>query len=182
MSLTQQISGPKTVEDSIVELYVSGRSCNHIAKALGVDFHIVWRTLHKQGIKPERRYAIKRTTDVKTCNDTGVKAYIAGLLDSEGTIAFEPRQRRIGHSSNYYSVSIANTDLRMLQFILDNLGGKIVGMRPHPTRFAKKPIFQWKIQSFIDIKSFLEQIRPFLIRHRARAEEVIAFCRLRLGD
>jgi hypothetical protein len=54
-------------------------------------------------------------------------AYIAGLVDGEGTVTLS---RRHAHDRRQLVVSIANTELQLLQFVLRSVGaGKITSKR-----------------------------------------------------
>jgi hypothetical protein len=71
--------------------------------------------------------------EVKSLDQTDA-AYIAGLIDGEGTVTLSRRHRS---ENRQLVVSISNTDRPLLEFVLDTVGaGKITGKRtcqPHHT-------------------------------------------------
>jgi hypothetical protein len=93
---------------------------------------------------------------VRNLSDTDA-AYIAGLVDGEGTISL---LRHHGTEQRRVVVSVANTDYALLQYLLQTIGaGRITNKRvarPHHT-----PSFTFVIYSRQAL-ALLEQITPFL--------------------
>jgi hypothetical protein len=94
-----------------------------------------------------------------------VASYIAGLIDGEGTITLA---RLHAGENRRLVVSIANTELQILQFVLDQIGaGKITNKRVISDRHT--PSFCYAITS-AQALALLEQVVPWLRsykRHRA---------------
>jgi hypothetical protein len=94
-----------------------------------------------------------------------VAAYIAGLVDGEGTITLT---RLHAHENRRLVVSIANTELQLLDFVLDRVGaGKITRKKTVSDRHT--PSYFYAITSRQAL-SLLRQILPYLRsykRHRA---------------
>jgi LAGLIDADG-like domain len=106
----------------------------------------------------------------KVTNLTSVDAaYLAGLLDGEGTITLS---RRHAAECRQLVVSIANTEPRLLEFVLQRVGaGKITRKRFAAT--AHTPSLTYSISNRQAL-SLLEQLQPFLRSHkRMRAELVL---------
>ena len=97
------------------------------------------------------------------CLDREVAAYLAGLIDGEGTITLchEHRGTRRG-----LVVSISNTDRALLQFVLDVVGaGCITTKRTYAANHT--PSFSYKIakRQALDL---LVQVASYLKTYRAK--------------
>jgi len=92
-------------------------------------------------------------------------AYIAGLVDGEGTVTLT-RQHR--NESRRLTLSISNTEIALLEFVKDSVGaGRITGKRTYSQRHA--PSFTYAITSRQAL-AVLEQILPYLRSYkRSRA-------------
>ena len=67
--------------------------------------------------------------EVNKMHQTDV-AYIAGLIDGEGTVTLSHRHR---NETRHLIVSISNTELPLLDYVLDTIGaGKITRKRISP--------------------------------------------------
>ena len=97
-------------------------------------------------------------------------AYIAGLVDGEGTISLSRRHAR---DRRQLVVSIANTELRLLRFVLERVGaGKIT--RKKTTAAHHTPSCAYSISNRQAL-ALLEQLHPFLRSHkRERASLVLS--------
>lgn len=93
-------------------------------------------------------------------------AYIAGLIDGEGTITLT---RLHANENRRLVVSIANTELQLLQFVVDQLGaGKIT--RKRTTSDLHTPSFCYAVSSSQAL-ILLQQVFPYLRSYkRQRAE------------
>lgn len=85
-------------------------------------------------------------------------AYIAGLVDGEGSIAGHKQMRRGGRPSYRLSVSIVNTDEAVIKWI-----GEVTGLgcisETHSERH--RSVWRWCVCQHDGVK-FLNIIRPFL--------------------
>jgi len=95
-----------------------------------------------------------------------VAAYIAGLVDGEGTLTLT---RLHAHENRRLVVSIANTEYQLLRFVIEHVGaGKIT--RKKTTSDRHTPSFCYAITSRQAL-ALLHQITPFLRSYkRQRAE------------
>jgi LAGLIDADG endonuclease len=93
-------------------------------------------------------------------------AYIAGLIDGEGTITLTGLHR---HENRRLVVSISSTELPLLQFVVESFGaGKITRKKTYSDRHS--PSFCYAVTSRQAL-SLLQQVLPYLRSHkRARAE------------
>lgn len=97
-------------------------------------------------------------------------AYIAGLIDGEGTITLS---RRHANEHRQLVVSIANTELSLLKYVLEQTGtGKITRKRTVSDQHT--PSFCYAVSNRQALK-LLQQLRPYLRSYkRQRAELILA--------
>jgi LAGLIDADG-like domain len=89
-----------------------------------------------------------------SCEDA---AYIAGLVDGEGTVTLS---RRHANEQRHLVVSIANTDRALLEFVLTTVGaGKVTAKRTTSQRHT--PSFCYSISNRQAL-ALLHQIERFL--------------------
>jgi hypothetical protein len=88
-------------------------------------------------------------------------AYIAGLIDGEGTVTLS---RRHAKDRRQLVVSIANTEIRLLEFVLERVGaGKIT--RKRTTAMHHTPSCTYAISNRQAL-ALVEQLYPFLHSHK----------------
>lgn len=95
-------------------------------------------------------------------------AYVAGILDGEGSIMLQTRSDRPGLMPSPV-ISVPSTDRELLDWLKDNLGGTIVVKKTYKEHH--KPSAEWRLigRSVLDL---LEEVTPYLRidRKRARAQ------------
>jgi hypothetical protein len=95
-------------------------------------------------------------------------AYIAGLIDGEGTITLT---RSHAGGNRHLMVCIANTELPMLQYVLGEIGaGKITRKRAISVRHT--PSFCYAIGNRQAL-AVLQQVAPFLRTHKCQRAQLI---------
>ena len=104
------------------------------------------------------------TTPTKINQLTSVQsAYLAGLIDGEGTITLtrmHPRETR------RLVVSISNNDASLLAFVKGEIGaGKITTKRTYSERHARSFTYQITSRQALDL---LRQIAPYLKTYKAK--------------
>jgi len=93
------------------------------------------------------------------------KAYIAGLMDGEGTVTLS---RKHSNETASPEVSIANNNLQLLVWVRDVVGaGRITSKRKNRPHHAQS--FTWSIRDNKAI-CFLNEIRDYLIVKKQQAE------------
>lgn len=111
------------------------------------------------------------------CSDTDL-AYIAGLLDGEGSCGFH------GFTKNHTPspiVSICNTYLGAIQFVQDKV--QIGYIRPDKRRIEnRKQGYTWAIASYEPVLLFLKAVMPYLIIKRWKAELMVRYCGSRIDQ
>ena len=89
-------------------------------------------------------------------------AYIAGLIDGEGTITLTQEHR---NERRRLVVSISNTEKQLLEFVQTAVGaGRITNKRTY--RAKHTPSFTYKITNRQALE-LLRQIQPYLLSYKA---------------
>lgn len=100
-------------------------------------------------------------------------AYLAGILDSEGTFAIRSRKNRyVGNGMFSSSISISNTDQRMFFWISENVPGYMVTTDRSPNRMEGVWFISGKAREPI-----LLSVIPYLIVKKERAIMVLEWIR-----
>ena len=102
-------------------------------------------------------------------------AYLAGIIDGEGSIGIGTSSVTIRYSGTI-TVSIANTNPKLILWLQDKLGGKTYN-RGKPTP-ESKAAFVWRVQGDNAV-SVLNAVRSFLILKQEQADIVLAYHALR---
>jgi len=102
-------------------------------------------------------------------------AYIAGLIDGEGTIALSRKHRQ---DNRQLAISIANTETALLEFVRNATGvGKITRKRiAHPEHTPSMTYVVTNRQAL----ALLSQIAPYLRSYKARRADLVLEHYLRL--
>ena len=102
------------------------------------------------------------------------QAYLAGVIDCDGHICWR------GGKYNAPNVGVTNTDMRLLQWLKDELNGSVSLQRTVCDETCEKPhlhhrqrIFKWHIMGY-RAYSVLQAIRPYLIIKGEKADDVCA--------
>lgn len=95
-------------------------------------------------------------------------AYIAGLIDGEGTLSLTRRHKK---DNRQFVISIANTERPLLDYVIDTIGaGKITGKRA--TRDNHTPSFTYAIENRQAL-ALLKQIAPYLRTYKSKRARLI---------
>lgn len=112
--------------------------------------------------------------DVKPLSLTNA-AYIAGLIDGEGTVTLTRKHR---NENRQLAVSISNTEKPLLEFVLEMIGaGKITGKRTTSSKHS--PSFTYAAYNRQALE-LLKQIQPFLRTYKSTRAAMILRDYLRL--
>jgi hypothetical protein len=102
-------------------------------------------------------------------------AYIAGLIDGEGTIALTRRHRTDGRQ---LVVSISNTERPLLDWVLSTVGaGKITGKKTYKDHHAPGLTYSVSNRQALTL---LEQVAPHLRTYKAARAQLVLQDYLRL--
>lgn len=95
-------------------------------------------------------------------------AYIAGLVDGEGTVTLSRRHRS---ENRHVVISISNTDRPLLEYVLNSVGaGKITNKRTSQSHHT--PSYTYTISNRQAL-AFLNQIFPYLKTYKAKRSDII---------
>jgi hypothetical protein len=102
-------------------------------------------------------------------------AYLAGLIDGEGTITLTRMHRR---ENRRLVVSISNNDVSLLKFVKTMVGaGKITSKKTYSERHARSFAYQLSSRQALEL---LRQVAPYLKTYRAERAKLALSDYLRL--
>lgn len=112
----------------------------------------------------------------KTCKlSLADAAYIAGLVDGEGTIALTRRHR---NENRQLEISISNTEMELLEYLLMTIGaGRITQKKTYRDKHTPSATY---LISNRQALSLLEQISPFLRTYKQHRADLVLQDYLRL--
>jgi hypothetical protein len=103
-------------------------------------------------------------------------AYMAGIIDGEGSIGFYKNYINTIHEWHYNTrLSITNTDLALINWLQDTFSGKIYVIPPDKNHLGKKPVYRWHLNKKQEILNLLIDILPYLRLKKLQAELVIDY-------
>lgn len=97
-------------------------------------------------------------------------AYFAGIIDGEGCFCLHKSGVRDVFNS---SLSVGNTDPRMIHWIHDRFGGRIL-RRQFAARTRCKVFYHWRLLAR-DLESVITAVIPYLVVKREQAELMLAY-------
>ncbi len=103
-------------------------------------------------------------------------AYLAGLIDGEGTVALYSNPH--GGSSNCYVtvVRISNTNLDLIDWIVERFGARVVEYnRERSSSFGHKRLYRAEWASASDVGTILQGVMPYLVAKKRFAEMLMSF-------
>lgn len=107
-----------------------------------------------------------RQAPFRSLDDSAVAAYLAGIIDGEGTIGiYEARSPGSQRLSHYVQVTITNTDPRLMDWLLDTIGGRVDRRRDPSRNVAHKQPYSWRAHG-PNAVALLAAIQPYLIIKR----------------
>jgi len=98
-------------------------------------------------------------------------AYIAGLLDADGSVRIHKQFTSGGASRYTLDVRIANTDTKLIEYLINTVGG---GVREHVQASRRLVCYSWTICAVAALE-FLQQVLPYMRTKKAEAEIGIRF-------
>ena len=103
-------------------------------------------------------------------------AYLAGLIDGEGSLALVHRKRRdrttMSENSYQCHITIVNTDFKMLDWVRGTFGDYVYFQR---SREGRKPLYVYAVQSKKDVAYILRGTLPYLLTKYEVAEAMLHF-------
>lgn len=101
-----------------------------------------------------------------------ILAFIAGVFEGEGSISISNLSKKSWNKRTDYSlkIRISNTDKPLLNWIVNNYGGKI-----HKNSIANnKIVWAWSVHAQ-QAENFLKTMMPYLICKKERAKIALEF-------
>lgn len=112
--------------------------------------------------EPLPRYRVVKELDANTA------AYIAGIIDGEGSISLTRRHR---NENRQLEISVANTDFALLEFLVAQIGaGRISRKRRTKPHHRPSGVFTISNRQAL---ALLSQIEPFLRTSKARRARLV---------
>jgi len=106
----------------------------------------------------------------------GQIGYLAGIIDGEGSFT-------ITKARSYFNVtlSVANTDLRILERCREITG--LGSIRRQPDRRGKqhRPLYVWFVTARKELCALLPLLIPVLVSKKEQAEVVLEYCTRRVA-
>lgn len=101
-------------------------------------------------------------------------AYIAGLIDGDGSISLIKRSDKKCLSPLYYpSIQLSKSTPLLADFLHESFGG----YKQHVQRDAKKPEYKWRLERVSNVMPLLENITPYLCAKKRQAELIIEYAK-----
>jgi hypothetical protein len=102
-------------------------------------------------------------------------AYIAGLIDGEGSISLTRRHK---NENRQLEVSISNNDLKLLHYVLGVIGaGRITNKKTYSKNHSPCATYLVSNRQALDL---LQQIHPYLLTYKAQRTSLVLKDYLRL--
>lgn len=165
--------------NEILHFYKKGTTIKKIAMQFGCAPSTVRRRLAymdasiKRGEWQFTKKFFPRTIRIP---DSPVKlAYLAGIVDGEGTIDFIKNKTR-RRKEVAPRMKVGNTDLDLIRWLLAEIGGRVYVYKPKNK--THKMFFEWFISGVQNIQPLLLAIFPYLVIKRKNAEKVLEFCKI----
>lgn len=106
-------------------------------------------------------------------------AYIAGIIDGEGSISIERRSTQRKYPTYSVTVTIVNTNVRLISWLYDRIGGCLINKSVNPDRNHKA---QFQIQlRHLGAEALLNSVREYLIVKGEQADVALALRKLFVG-
>ena len=135
--------------------------------------------LKRHGI-PRRRVGLRlMSRKIKFPREKWKLAYLAGIIDGEGSISFVKSTG--SWKGTAVRVSVKNTDLKLIRWLKDNFGGYIqedrYGLKEHPNWKIR---YKWGTDATLEVLELLKRVFPYLVIKKDLALKAIAFCEKKL--
>lgn len=102
-------------------------------------------------------------------------AYLAGLIDCDGSISIRASHRR-GNLNLRPAIVVFNTDTRLHDWIIRTLKSSNQISRCRKRQGNQKPIYEWKVQSVVDVARLIRTILPYFVLKSEQAHLLLEWC------
>lgn len=125
--------------------------------------------------KPDRRLIFRKATWTPPSSAAAL-AYLAGIIDGEGTICFQEKP----NATRHYRVAVIMTSEETIRWI-GQWGGTVAALPPRPRMPHLKPQWVWRITGHSNVRVVLTAVMPYLITKKQTAAEALAYIATRPG-
>jgi len=148
--------------DALYNRLISERlTIGKLAEELERDRAALYRLFNRRyGYRAGHAVGSAWSKTIKLPNDVAIHAYIAGLVDGEGSI-IKSKQYDIPH----YSVTMSLTDEPCIRWVAQFVG-TVSSYRPKGNR---KRCYKWSVARKYDVVELLKAILPYLIIKKEKA-------------
>jgi len=175
MGLSRKTTREK--KEQIKKLYESGYPIDEISKIVGLSKSKIHYHLKRMNVEKRHDYKGKFRLTIKIPRDEWKLAYIAGIIDGEGTISvFRSRFSALGVQP---FISVKNTNKELMDFLYKEIGGHVRKDKKDKPHYKDR--WYWRINGFCDVYCLLKALQPYLIIKKKQAEKVMEICEKRLG-
>jgi hypothetical protein len=130
-----------------------------------------WSAIRKRAFALGLTQTFKDTSELRMTDFE--KGFVVGMLEGEGTISLYSSRGKI-----YPRVVIYNTNLELLKRVQSIIGGRLSKNAKATER--KVPSYALWIHQIMQIKKILEELTPYLITKRRRAELLLKYINRRI--
>lgn len=93
--------------------------------------------------------------------DTTKLAYLAGIIDGEGSVNITYLEKRREYRMRLY---VVNTDIRLINWLSDNFGGLVYHAKRHTVKHPSwKEKYEWVYIPSKDKVGLLEELLPYMV-------------------
>jgi transposase len=157
--------------DELRQLYWErGLSQEEIASLYGVTRTCILKWMKRLGIPTRHSSQYKEPKiDVSKLSETD-KAYIAGILDGEGSISILHDKRR---RDPYVCIHIYNTSRDLMEWLSKKLNIEYRVKQDKQARASRRTCYEIQVVRFLDVVELLKALVPYLIVKRSIAEHAL---------
>jgi hypothetical protein len=125
--------------------------------------------------KPDRRLSFRGATWTPP-SSVAALAYLAGIIDGEGTIVFQEKPGGTRH----YRVAVIMTSEETIRWI-GQWGGTVAALPPRVCDRPRKPQWIWRVTGHSNVRVVLTAVMPYMITKKNTAAEALAYIATRPG-
>lgn len=167
----------KVPREKVRELRADGLSTSQIARRLGCDSDAVSYVINELGLL-RSHHGPEPVSSFPTGRSVEQLAYLAGIIDGEGTVTLVPSRGSIG--SRQPTLFVTNTDWGLIEWLTENFGGRVQSSQPKNLRYKIK--HRWILRGYLSVRDAILALRPYLVIKRKRAEEVLTYCNWQVAE
>lgn len=104
---------------------------------------------------------------IKECEEKRLLSMLAAFVDGEGNIGIKRTKTPSGNFSYRQRLSVGNTDIRLINWIVENFWGRVP--KPIKNKGNRKDNHIWEINGIHSYK-LIKKIQPYLILKQEQAD------------